>query len=124
MGHSEKRKFTRIPFEIDAMVTSGESVIESDGIRNVSLGGMYIVSREPLPTGSECEVTVNLAGPDTNLQIRIEGEVVRSEGEGFALRFTRMDVDSLIHLRHIIRIRCTDPLQVDREYSQELLRID
>lgn len=120
----EKRKFTRIAFEIDARVTSGGSVIQSDKVRNVSLGGMFIHSREPLPQGAQCEVEMGVTGPATSLQMRVEGEVVRVETEGFAIRFTKMDVDSLIYLRHLIRIRCTDPEQHDREYCTKLLQID
>ena len=122
MGFFEKRQFTRIPFEIDARVTSGESVIQSDSVRDISLGGMFIGSEEPLPKGAHCEVAINAVGPSSSFQVCVEGKVVRTENGGFALRFTEMDVDSLVNLRHLIRIRAADPEQVDREYSDNLIQ--
>ncbi len=85
---------------------------------------MFIHSHEPLEMGTRCEVEMGVSVPATTLQIQVVGEVVRVEKDGFALSFTKMDVDSLIYLRHLIRLRCTDPEQHDREYCTRLLQID
>jgi c-di-GMP-binding flagellar brake protein YcgR len=125
MLDDEKRKFTRVPFETTVTVTVGSKVIVSRTLRNISLGGMYLYSGDDLPTGSVCVLDIELKGPVSLLLIQAEAEVVRIDpGEGVALKFTKIDVDGLIHLRHVIRIYAEDPAVVDLEFTGNLLGLD
>ena len=124
MSADSKRKFTRVPFETEIKVTSGDAVIASSLVRNISLGGIFIETREPLPVGAHCAVNLDLIGPASSLKIRVEGEVVRLEENGVALNFTKIESDSLIHLRHLIKIYAEEPETIDEEYFQELFKIE
>ncbi len=57
-----------------------------------------------LPEKTPCTLNIELFGPASLLSIRMEAEVVRVDGNGNAVEFTNMDLDSLIHLRHLIRV--------------------
>ncbi len=124
MSITEKREFTRVPFRTEVKLSAAGKTIISNKLRNISLGGAFISSEETFPTGTMCLLEIKLTSPATLLKIGIEARVVRAEDEGIGVRFSRMDVDSLIHLRHIVRIQAGDPEEVDLEYSRKLLEID
>lgn len=124
MSTESDRKFTRVPFKTEIKVTSGNTVIASSLVRDISLGGIFIETPDRLPIGAQCAVNIDLIGPATRMEIRVEGEVVRVEQAGVALNFTRIESDSLIHLRHLIEIHAEDPQTIDQEYFQELFKIE
>ena len=119
----EKRKFTRVPFSTKVGLTAGERTIFANEMRDVSLGGAYVLTTESLPQGTGCQLDIELTGPASLLCIRVEGEVLRSDPDGMAIKFTRIDLDSLIHLNHLIRICSSDPELIDLEYTQNLFEI-
>lgn len=123
MPGPEDRKFTRIPFETEVKVCWEDTVITSTRVRDISLGGIFVLTEGPLPIGLQCIVAIELRGPATLLKIQVEGEVVRAEEDGAGLIFTKMDADSLVHLRHLMKILSEDPETIDQEYFHELLRV-
>jgi len=123
MNDEEKRQFTRIPFRTEAKISTGSKVISSNNLRNISLGGAFVEVGEGLPEGEPCVVSVDLIGPASLLRIRVDGYVVRAEEDGVAVKFTRIDLDSLIHLRHLIKVHAMDPEVVDSEFTENLLEI-
>ena len=119
---TEKRKFTRTPFEMEIRVVTDDRVAISHRLKNISLGGAFVVLEKPLPEGSLCIITIDLIGPKSLLQLEVEGEVIRSELEGMAVKFTKIDVDSLVHLKHLIKVHSLDPEAIDREFAQEIVQ--
>jgi hypothetical protein len=124
MSITEKREFTRVPFKTEVRLSAGGKTIISNKLLNISLGGAFISSDETFPLGAMCLLEIKLTGPASLLKIGIEAKVVRSEDQGIGVKFTRMDVDSLIHLRHVVRIQSGDPKEADLEYNQKLLKIE
>jgi c-di-GMP-binding flagellar brake protein YcgR len=125
MPFDEKRKFTRILFETTIKVTSGKTVIVSNRLRDISLGGAFLFTSETsLPANTSCILEIDLIGRASLLRIQIEAEVVRVDEEGMAVRFTKIDLDSLVHLRHLIRVHAQDPRAMDAEYDTALLELD
>jgi DNA-directed RNA polymerase subunit E'/Rpb7 len=55
--------------------------------------------------------------------MEVEGDVVRCEEQGMAVKFTRIDVDSLIHLKHLIKVHAKDPETIAVEYERTLLEV-
>ena len=123
MADDEKRQFTRIPFRTEAKITTSHEVISSNSLLNISLGGAFVEVKESLPEGEPCVLSVDLIGPASLLRIHVDATVVRVEDEGIALKFTRIDLDSLVHLRHLIKIHAMDPETVDNEFTENLLEI-
>lgn len=125
MPPDEKRKFTRIPFETTIKVTAGTTVIVSNRSRDIGLGGAFVVTEgTSLPESTSCVLEIDLIGPASLLRIQVEAEVVRVDEEGMAVKFTKIDLDSLVHLRHLIRVHAQDPETVDAEYDEGLLELD
>ncbi len=109
---------------MEIRVEDGETIVTPTGIRDISLGGIFVLVEEPLAVETACSVTIKLEGPSSLLRIGLEGEVVRVEEDGMAIKFTKIDLDSLVHLRHIIKIHTKDPEAVDEEFSKHLLGIE
>ena len=124
MDANEKREFTRVPFRTEVKLSAANKTIVSNDLQNISLGGAFISSEESFPPGTMCFLEIKLTGPASLLKIGVEAKVVRVEEHGMGIRFNRMDVDSLIHLRHIVKIQSEDPKEVELEYNQKLLQIE
>ncbi len=125
MPFDEKRKFTRVLFETTIKITAGKTVIVSNRLRDISLGGAFMsTSGSSLPEGTSCILEIDLIGRASLLRIQIEAEVIRSDEDGMAVKFTKVDLDSLVHLRHLIAVHAQDPKAVDQEYDQGLLELE
>lgn len=124
MASDEKRKYTRVPFEVDISLVVGDSIITSKRLSNISLGGMYVYSETYHKEGTQCIVRIDLVGSSSGMYVQAEAEVVRNDSSGMALNFTKIDLDSLIILRHLVEIHSEDSNAVDREYYENLLETD
>ena len=112
-------------FETIIKMTAGNTVIMSNRLRNISLGGAFVfTSGTSLPESTSCVLEIDLIGRASLLRIQVEAEVVRADEDGMAVKFTRIDLDSLVHLRHLIAVHAQDPKVVDVEYDKGLLELN
>jgi hypothetical protein len=56
-----------------------------------------------------------MGGASSDLTIKVEGEVVRTTDNQIAVKFVRIEPDSLFHLQNIILYNAADPDVVERE---------
>jgi hypothetical protein len=124
MDGTEKRKFTRIPFRTEVRISTEDQVLVSNWLRDISLGGAFVQVTPALKPGATCSVQLDLIGAATLLRITVEAEVLRVDTEGVALKFTNIDVDSLIHLKHFIKVRSADPDLVEDEFTHNLMEVE
>ena len=111
----EKRRFTRIPFDVEAEITANDSSYKSDGILNLSVGGCLLPIQANLEPGTGCQMRIIMIGASSELNIRIEGKIIRCDTGGVAINFTGVDPDSLLHLQNIIRYNSPDSEAVELE---------
>jgi len=123
MAEAEKRKFTRVVFRTEVRITAGEAIEISNQLRDISLGGAFVEGASSLKEGLPCMLSIDLIGPGSLLRMTVEGYVARREPNGIGIKFTRIDVDSLLHLHHLIKIHSLDPETVDVEFARDLLEI-
>ncbi len=121
MANEEKRKFTRVLFSTRVRIVAGSKSIASEQMKDISLGGAYFYVDEILPEKTSCTVNIELLGPASHLSIEIDADVTRVDAKGMAVEFTRIDLDSLIHLRHLIRVHAMDSEMMDEEFDRDLL---
>jgi c-di-GMP-binding flagellar brake protein YcgR len=124
MAGTEQRKFQRIEIRIEVRVMTAETELVSEQLRDISLGGAFILTDTPPPVGSICEVNFTIDGPSSLLNIRVDGEIIRSDEDGMAVRFTKVDLDSLLYLRHLIGLHSGEPTKIDEEFSVNLLGVE
>jgi hypothetical protein len=124
MSITEKRKFTRIPFHTKITITAAETTYVSNRLRDIGLGGAFVVIEGAIPEGTACTLDIDLIGPASLLRIQVEGEVLRVHEEGVALKFTKIDLDSLLHLKHMIKVFTQDPELIHHEFITNLLEAE
>ncbi|MBW1897713.1 MAG: PilZ domain-containing protein [Deltaproteobacteria bacterium] len=113
-----RRKFTRVPFRVQAEITATDHVFNVEELSNLSIGGCLLPIAADLKEGTACHVKILLSGSSSEMSIRIDGEIKRSQPGTVAVKFIRIDPDSLFHLQNIIRYNSPDPDAVDREITK------
>ncbi len=111
----EKRCFSRVPFSVTAEITINDVTYSADKINNLSIGGGLFPISEDLKVGSECIVVIHLSGTSSEVKVQVNGEIVRCDPGMVAVKFTRIDSDSLFHLQNIIRDNALDPDEIEKE---------
>jgi len=97
---SEKRKYPRVPISVRVVnITSGNFTYYL--ATNISTGGMFLRTDEPLAEGTG--LTLQFSLPDHDRKIQVEAKVVRSQRSvpgspypsGMGVKFTRLDPEDL-----------------------------
>ncbi|MBL7205694.1 MAG: PilZ domain-containing protein [Desulfobacteraceae bacterium] len=65
----EKRRLTRIPFNVGAEITANDALYRSDGILNLSVGGCLLPIKANLDPGTECQMKIMMIGASSELSI-------------------------------------------------------
>lgn len=110
-----KRKFSRIPLKFDAELTAADQTFRVVEIMNLGMGGCLLPITVDLEPGTVCRLRILLNAAESEIGIDIAGEIKRSDFGTVAVQFTRIDPDSLFHLRNIVRYNYPDADVVDRE---------
>lgn len=95
-GGTDKRRAERLENELSVTYRTVDGFI-SDWATNISRGGLFINSREPLPVGTVVRLIISL--PDTAFPFDLEGKVVRvvapdnpgNEPPGMGIEFVDVD---------------------------------
>ena len=97
----EKRDFTRVPFETKAVINYKNRAITGT-VENLSLKGMFLKTSEDIEDDQEISIKIFLSGSSSQLTIDLDGSVLRSDNDGLAIRFHKIDIDSFIHLKNVV----------------------
>lgn len=111
----DKRRFSRIFFDVRAKLTVDGAVYTVDRIANLSVGGCLLEIEADFPLGSDCTFTILL--PEMAPDVDVFGEVVHAGNGAVGLKFTMIDPENLFHLQNIIRYNAEDPDVIEEEIS-------
>jgi PilZ domain len=115
---AEKREFSRIPIQLDVEIVSPRPAPHPCYVKDVSMKGMFLLCKNPLPIGSDCRVALILSGGETPIRIEIGGTVSRVDTTGMGLETTEIvGIESFEHLRNLVLYNATDPDQVEQEFE-------
>lgn len=120
MQTTRTRTCTRAQVMVRAELSSGKTRVVSGSTTNVSLKGVYFTPDEWVPIGTDCQITIRFAGPSSPLTIEGTGRVVRADEGGLGVEFLEMSLDSLEHLRNLVRYNAPDLPQVEREFAEQV----
>lgn len=110
-----KRRFSRIFFNVKAKLTVDGAVYEVDRIANLSVGGCLLELEGKFSLGSDCKFTILL--PRMAPGVDVFGEIIRAGNGELSLKFTTIDPQNLFHLQNIIRYNAEDPDAIEEEIS-------
>ena len=109
----EKRKFSRIVFDVETKLTVNKVDYNLERIINLSVGGCLLGVNDGFTVGQECIVTVLLSRMEPG--VIVYGKIVRvAEGEA-SIQFTSVTPENLRHLQNIIRYNADDPELIEDE---------
>jgi len=112
-----KRKRTRVPFDVDVHFNTAEEQIRSKKLQDISMSGIYFESETIVPLDTTGTVKLYLESGEQTIIITANGKVVRSipaelnSPGGIGIEFTEIDTDSSIHLFNVIRYQLGDEPQ-------------
>jgi predicted nucleic acid-binding protein len=121
-----RREFTRVPIQLDVEITSPSTTTQPTDchIKDVSLNGLYLQCKNPLSTGSDCQVTITLGGGEDPVRIQVNGKVARTDTQGMGLEITEIvGIESFTHLQNLVRYNSATPEQVEQvehEFSEHI----
>lgn len=113
-----KRQFTRVDASVKVETKIGDAILAKGVTRNISANGVFIETENTLPEGSEIKVALYLADDTPGNSIDITGSVIRSQRDGMAIQFKKLQVDNLEQLKRIIMMNTAEAHWVEREFSQ------
>lgn len=111
------REFTRVPPKLEAVVAADAYHVSACETRDISMHGVFVVTDDTLPQGTSCEVTLYLSGSFDEIEIALNGKVVRIDNNGMAIEFEKVDLESFEHLKKIILLNANDTDAVTAEFK-------
>ena len=66
--------------------------------------GLFVKTDESFPEGSQCEVTLSLAGQSDPLELKMRGEVQRRTESGMGIKFIEIDLEIYAHLKNLVML--------------------
>lgn len=86
----DRRSGFRAEVRVRLRLESRDTTVDG-WLKNISTGGMFVECTDPLPVGSACSARIRVLGDNKILNIlHLEGEVIRVEGGGMAIRFDNL----------------------------------
>ena len=110
---AEKRRFSRIFFNVRAKLVVGANIYTVERIVNLSVGGCQVEIDAVLQPGEPCQFTIFL--PRMGPGVEVFGEIIRAGDTEVGVKFTRVAPENLIHLQNIIRYNAEDPDLIEEE---------
>jgi hypothetical protein len=118
---SEKRRFTRIPFEAEIRITNPETgtayVVQ---LLDISLKGALTTlppSWQPKP-GDTYLLQLLLAPTDSEIKLQMEARLVHTENQHLGFQYQNMDLDTATHLHRLIELNLGDEKLMERELAE------
>ncbi len=113
-----KRRFSRVSFNVPLTFKIDAVEYKIPQFYNLSVGGCLLPIAHEIPSGKPCGIIIGLGGEESGLEVYVEGEIVRATGRDIAVKFTKIDPESLYHLQNIIRYNSPDADLVEQEISE------
>ncbi len=114
----EKRRFSRIIFNMKAELAVTGKLYTVEKIENLSVGGCQLDIGEEIAPGTGCSFLLILNPADRRANVEVSGEVVRYESGIVGIKFTSIGPEALAHLQNVIRYNAPDPDRIEEEIDE------
>mgnify|MGYP000464659771 CR=1 FL=1 len=116
---SQRRHFTRIPFDAEYKLHSADSSKHWNGVVvDLSLHGVLVQRPEDLNAirGDKYILDLILSANDVNIQM--EALIAHSHDTFIGFECEHIDLDSMTHLRRVLELNLGDPMLLERELNE------
>ncbi len=111
----ERRRFTRVPFRVKTQLEIAGQYHTVARTYNLSIGGCLLTVDVEADIDMPCCVKFLLSETDDSVNIQVDGKVIRNDDGMIAVKFIQIDLESLFHLRNIIRYNALDSVEAEIE---------
>jgi len=112
----EEREKKRVAFHVKAILKYGDEIIEGE-VENLSITGMLLKTERDIPDTIVINISMILSGLSSKLNLNLTGQVARKSGDGIAITFVEMDLDTYVHLKNIISLNQMDDGKIIKEFE-------
>jgi hypothetical protein len=118
---TEKRRFTRIPFEAETWITNPETGAScAVQLLDISLKGT-LTTLPPswhMQIGNTYLLELLLAATDSETKLQMEASLVHADDEHIGFQYKNMDLDTATHLHRLIELNLGDEKLMERELAE------
>lgn len=115
----ERRESVRSPVRLRAEIYAGDTRVHCERTRDLGMGGVFLPTDRRLAPGTHCRVVLLIDGPGSDLEVQVDGQIVRVDSTGMAVAFTAMSVDSFHHLRGVVALENADTRKLRQEMTRQ-----
>ena len=115
---ADNRKFTRFYFKMKSEFSVNNDVFVLQELINLSIGGCLLPVTAIAEPGDQCFLKILLGDDEFSPVVAIEGKIIRADDDATAMRFTKIDPESLEHLHRIAQYNASDPKKVEQEIKK------
>lgn len=90
MVTTNRRRNPRVPCDFEAKAFGPRGAIKG-AVRNLSVGGLYFLARDPAPVGSTIEIEVTLEGKKVRATAEVRHHLRLEDQAGMGVKFVRVD---------------------------------
>ncbi len=113
---TERRRFTRIPFEASVTLTSPSGNWTAK-LLDISLNGALISQPQNWLNNEPGSYLLEINVADNVFHIRMEATVTHEDDHSIGLRCDHIDIDSASHLRRLVELNVGNDEILNRELS-------
>ncbi len=121
MSNQERRRFTRIPFDLDAELSQGGQQWRAE-LKDISLNGALVSGPIPQNLNTERAIQLTVTLSDQAI-ITMQTTLAHHNSNELGLACESMSLDSMQHLRRLVELNLGDPAAAERELH-ELLTLE
>lgn len=117
MSQIHIRQYERIRLAARATITSGEKEIADLRAKDISLSGLYIYGKHPIPT-EPCTITIKGTWLESEpISLQFTARMSRQDYCGTGFQFTRMDHEVFEMLQTFLLYGSQDPMDLGVEFT-------
>jgi len=118
---SQRRHFTRIPFDAEYKLHTPDANKHWDGtVIDLSLHGVLVKRPEDIQVSRGDEFILDLILNANDVTIQMEVQVAHSHDTFIGFECEHIDLDSMTHLRRVLELNLGDPGLLERELNEML----
>lgn len=110
----ERRQFSRILYQAPATLYQGKLELATC-IHDLSLRGLLLWSEEDPKLAADQPVEIAFTLPDSDITIRLTGELVRQNERILHIKMLYIDLDSIAHLKRLVELNIGDDQMLHRD---------
>lgn len=118
---SERRQFSRIHFQSSCSLIFNNTVADPDltaSLVDISFNGALLAISLEAPNLDRQPVEMQLSLEGSDVELLLKGTVCHQQQQLLGIQFTKIDIETMAHLKRLIELNSGDSENMHREFAQ------